>query len=126
MAERPAILFVCLGNICRPPLAEVAFRWEAERIGLDVTVDSAGTGGWHADYAFGSVAIENVWSADWPVFRGERRLLCRSGAPTSEPGPEGARRRRAIHDRARHRASAAHHTWGPGSAVRPRMTAVVG
>ncbi|KQQ12786.1 phosphotyrosine protein phosphatase [Methylobacterium sp. Leaf122] len=47
MARHPAILFVCLGNICRSPLAEAAFRQEAERIGLDVTVDSAGTGGWH-------------------------------------------------------------------------------
>jgi protein-tyrosine phosphatase len=42
------ILFVCLGNICRSPLAEAAFRAEADRLGLDVEVDSAGTGGWHA------------------------------------------------------------------------------
>ena len=41
------LLFVCLGNICRSPLAEAAFRLEAERLGLDVLVDSAGTGGWH-------------------------------------------------------------------------------
>lgn len=47
MPERPAILFVCLGNICRSPLAEAAFRREAERIGFDVAVDSAGTGDWH-------------------------------------------------------------------------------
>ncbi len=46
-SARPAILFVCLGNICRSPLAEAAFRREAERIGLDVVVDSAGTGDWH-------------------------------------------------------------------------------
>jgi protein-tyrosine phosphatase len=44
---RPAVLFVCLGNICRSPLAEAAFRQEAERRGLDVEIDSAGTGGWH-------------------------------------------------------------------------------
>jgi protein-tyrosine phosphatase len=43
-----AVLFVCMGNICRSPLAEAAFRAEAERRGLDVLVDSAGTGGWHA------------------------------------------------------------------------------
>jgi protein-tyrosine phosphatase len=43
-----SILFVCLGNICRSPLAEGAFRAEAERLGLDVEADSAGTGGWHA------------------------------------------------------------------------------
>ena len=45
---RQAVLFVCLGNICRSPLAEAAFRQEAQRRGLDVEVDSAGTGGWHA------------------------------------------------------------------------------
>jgi protein-tyrosine phosphatase len=43
-----SILFVCMGNICRSPLAEAAFRAEADRLGLDVEVDSAGTGGWHA------------------------------------------------------------------------------
>lgn len=47
MPAPPAILFVCLGNICRSPLAEAAFRAEAERLGLPVEVDSAGTGGWH-------------------------------------------------------------------------------
>lgn len=49
MSIRPvSVLFVCLGNICRSPLAEAAFRYEAERSGLDLEVDSAGTGGWHA------------------------------------------------------------------------------
>jgi len=42
------ILFVCMGNICRSPLAEAAFRAVAADLGLDVEVDSAGTGGWHA------------------------------------------------------------------------------
>jgi protein-tyrosine phosphatase len=46
-----SILFVCLGNICRSPLAEAAFRLEAARIGLAVTVASAGTGGWHVGEA---------------------------------------------------------------------------
>jgi protein-tyrosine phosphatase len=44
---RPAVLFVCLGNICRSPLAEAAFRAEAGKRGLDVGVESAGVGGWH-------------------------------------------------------------------------------
>jgi protein-tyrosine phosphatase len=43
-----AILFVCLGNICRSPLAEAALRVEAERLGLELEIDSAGTGGWHS------------------------------------------------------------------------------
>lgn len=45
-----SVLFVCLGNICRSPLAEAAFRREAERLGLDVEIDSAGTGDWHIGY----------------------------------------------------------------------------
>lgn len=43
----PAVLFVCLGNICRSPLAEAALRAEAEKAGLDIAVDSAGTSDWH-------------------------------------------------------------------------------
>lgn len=42
-----AVLFVCLGNICRSPLAEAALKQEAERTGFGVEVDSAGTGDWH-------------------------------------------------------------------------------
>lgn len=45
-----SVLFVCLGNICRSPLAEAALRAEAERAGLEVEVDSAGTGDWHLGY----------------------------------------------------------------------------
>ncbi|HSI19653.1 MAG TPA: low molecular weight protein-tyrosine-phosphatase [Sphingomonas sp.] len=44
----PSVLFVCLGNICRSPLAEAALRAEAERAGVEIVVDSAGTGNWHA------------------------------------------------------------------------------
>ncbi|SER71850.1 protein-tyrosine phosphatase [Tranquillimonas rosea] len=47
MSDTPSVLFVCLGNICRSPLAEAAFRAAAERAGLEVEVDSAGTGAWH-------------------------------------------------------------------------------
>ena len=45
-----SVLFVCLGNICRSPLAEAALRAEAKQAGLDVEVDSAGTGDWHLGY----------------------------------------------------------------------------
>ncbi|MDZ5699219.1 low molecular weight protein-tyrosine-phosphatase [Chelativorans sp. M5D2P16] len=48
--ERPtAILFVCLGNICRSPLAEGIFRAVAAEHGLAQTLhlDSAGVGAWH-------------------------------------------------------------------------------
>lgn len=44
-----SILFICLGNICRSPLAEGVFRDEAAKRGLinSIDIDSAGTGGWH-------------------------------------------------------------------------------
>lgn len=40
------ILAVCAGNICRSPAAEAAIRAAADQVGLDVEVDSAGTGSW--------------------------------------------------------------------------------
>ncbi|WP_346892549.1 low molecular weight protein-tyrosine-phosphatase [uncultured Roseibium sp.] len=44
-----SVLFVCLGNICRSPLAEGIFRQTVEQAGLSerVLIDSAGTGNWH-------------------------------------------------------------------------------
>jgi len=45
--DKPALLFVCLGNICRSPLAEAAFREAAAQAGIDAKADSAGTGDWH-------------------------------------------------------------------------------
>lgn len=45
--QKTSVLMVCLGNICRSPLAEAALRAAAERDGIDIMVDSAGTGDWH-------------------------------------------------------------------------------
>jgi protein-tyrosine phosphatase len=41
------ILMVCLGNICRSPLAEGILRKKAIEKGIKITIDSAGTSGWH-------------------------------------------------------------------------------
>lgn len=43
------VVFVCTGNICRSPMAEVVFRWFADSVGLGdrVVSTSAGTGDWH-------------------------------------------------------------------------------
>ncbi len=50
MAEPLRLLFVCLGNICRSPLAEGALRARLQAAGLarEILHDSAGLGGWHA------------------------------------------------------------------------------
>lgn len=42
------ILMVCLGNICRSPLAEGIIRAKLMRVPGNFEVDSAGTGGWHS------------------------------------------------------------------------------
>lgn len=41
------ILMVCLGNICRSPLAHGVMQHLVEQQGLGWHIDSAGTGGWH-------------------------------------------------------------------------------
>lgn len=47
------VLFICLGNICRSPLAEGVFRRVAEEEGLldRFEIDSAGLGDWHVGQA---------------------------------------------------------------------------
>jgi protein-tyrosine phosphatase len=49
MADRIGVLFVCLGNICRSPLAEGVFRQLIDREGLAdrFAIDSAGTSSYH-------------------------------------------------------------------------------
>jgi protein-tyrosine phosphatase len=42
------VLMICLGNICRSPLAEGVLKNKIKERQLDWLVDSAGTGGWHA------------------------------------------------------------------------------
>lgn len=42
-----SILFVCLGNICRSPIAEGVAKEYIKKQNLDILIDSAGTGSWH-------------------------------------------------------------------------------
>lgn len=51
MTDRPAILFLCLGNICRSPLAEGAARAAFAAARIEAALDSAGTGDWHVGRA---------------------------------------------------------------------------
>ncbi|KAI0695122.1 phosphotyrosine protein phosphatase [Cytidiella melzeri] len=43
----PSALIVCLGNICRSPMGEAVLSHVAKQRGIDLTVDSAGTAGYH-------------------------------------------------------------------------------
>lgn len=71
---KPAILFVCLGNICRSPLAEAAFRKMASEAGLDAEVDSAGTADYHVGKAPDprSIAVAAKHGIDIGRYRGRQ------------------------------------------------------
>lgn len=64
---RHAILFVCLGNICRSPTAEAVFRKIARDAGLDVAVDSAGTGDWHVGEAPHPPMVAAAWARGYDL-----------------------------------------------------------
>lgn len=56
----PRVLMVCLGNICRSPMAEGILKHKAQLLGLDAFVDSAGTSNWHEGQAPDERAIEEM------------------------------------------------------------------
>ncbi|PPK62725.1 protein-tyrosine phosphatase [Malaciobacter marinus] len=47
MSKIKSIIFVCLGNICRSPIAQGIAQKYIKDNQLDIKVDSAGTGSWH-------------------------------------------------------------------------------
>jgi protein-tyrosine phosphatase len=60
------ICFVCTGNICRSPSAEIVVRALAERAGLSgIRVDSAGTGDWHAGQSADPRALRALAAAGY-------------------------------------------------------------
>ena len=65
------ILMVCLGNICRSPLAEGIMQHLAKENGLDWDVDSAGTGNWHIGQAPDprSIAVAQKMGVDISIQR---------------------------------------------------------
>jgi len=106
-----SVLFVCLGNICRSPLAEAAFRAEAERLGLVVEIDSAGTGDWHIGYPpdrrAAAVAARNgmdishlrarqVWEGDFSRFDHIVALDAQNLADLERMRPSGAKARLSL------------------------------
>jgi len=105
------ILLVCLGNICRSPMAEVILRDEIAQAGLGgkVTVESAGTGDWHVGGPMDERArtelhrrgydgsqhvarqITPSWLPGYDLFvvMDQRNLANLRQMATSQPGPAG-------------------------------------
>ncbi len=69
-----SVLFVCLGNICRSPLAEAAFTRAAREAGLDVEIASAGTADYHVGHAPDPRAIAEArkHDIDLTAYRGRQ------------------------------------------------------
>lgn len=61
------VLFVCLGNICRSPMAEALFRQAISKSGSAIQVDSAAT---------------SRWEHGNPIHEGTKRILQARGCPT--------------------------------------------
>jgi protein-tyrosine phosphatase len=61
------VCLVCLGNICRSPMAEVVLRAALDEAGLAdaVTVDSAGTGDWHIGQGMNRGALAALARRDY-------------------------------------------------------------
>lgn len=76
-----SVLFVCLGNICRSPLAEAVFRQVVSDAGLEARfrIDSAGTSGYHVGEAPDARTTE-VAARRGVEVRGESRRVERADA----------------------------------------------
>ena len=69
-----SVIFVCLGNICRSPLAEGIAKRLNEQHQLGLTIASAGTGDWHIGEAPcpNSIKIAKQHNIDISTFKGQQ------------------------------------------------------
>ena len=73
-----AVLFVCMGNICRSPTAEAVFRERAARAGMAsrIVIASAGTGDWHVGEPPDRRAIAHAAKRGYDLRKQRARQIC--------------------------------------------------
>lgn len=71
-----SVLFVCLGNICRSPMAAAVARHEFARARLDWEVASAGTGDWHVGHHADPRAARCAAAAGFALDEHRGRQVC--------------------------------------------------
>lgn len=69
------VVFVCLGNICRSPMADVILQHRAADAGLDVEVASSGTGDWHVGEPMDPRAAATLSAAGYDPSRHRARTF---------------------------------------------------
>ncbi|MEQ1667289.1 MAG: low molecular weight protein-tyrosine-phosphatase [Sulfuriferula sp.] len=72
-----AILFVCMGNICRSPMAEGVFTHKSRELGASLLIDSAGTHDYHIGAAPDSRAQQTMRQAGYDITQLRGRQVCR-------------------------------------------------
>ena len=72
-----AVALVCLGNICRSPMADVVLTERVDEAGLSgkVTVNSCGTGDWHTGQPMDRRAAATLTAHDYDPTRHRARLF---------------------------------------------------
>ena len=70
-----SVLFVCLGNICRSPMAHGIFRHKAQESGLEINIESAGTSAFHNGESADQRAISTLLSKGISIVDLRSRLL---------------------------------------------------
>lgn len=61
IGSKPAILFICLGNICRSPMAEGLARLRFGEAGIEADISSAGIGDWNVGAPPDRRAVNAAW-----------------------------------------------------------------
>lgn len=77
MPEKIKVLFICLGNICRSPLAEALFENHVRILGKEhlFEIDSCGTGGWHQGEPADKRMIKTAESHQISITHKARQIL---------------------------------------------------